>query len=59
MGTVNWMFILPAAFASFVGGQAGARIMSTKLKGKSIRVIFSILLFALCAKLIHQSLAGL
>ena len=58
MGTINWMFILPAAVASFLGGQAGARIMSTKLKGKSIRVIFSILLFALCAKLLHQSIFG-
>ena len=58
MGTINWKFILPAAVASFVGGQAGARIMSTKLKSKSIQVIFSILLFALCAKLLHQSIFG-
>jgi uncharacterized membrane protein YfcA len=55
---INWMFILPAAFASFAGGQAGARIMSTRLKGKSIRVIFSILLFVLCARLLHQSVFG-
>lgn len=58
MGTINWKFILPAAVASFVGGQAGSRIMSTKLKSKSIHVIFSILLFALCAKLLYQSLTG-
>ena len=58
MGTINWKFILPAAVASFVGGQAGAMIMSTKLKSKSIHVIFSILLFALCAKLLHQSFIG-
>jgi uncharacterized protein len=51
---INWRFILPAAVASFLGGQAGARIMSTRLKGKAIRIIFSLLLFALCAKLIHQ-----
>jgi uncharacterized membrane protein YfcA len=49
------LFILPAAAASFAGGQAGARIMSTRLKGKSIRIIFSFILFALCAKLLHQS----
>ncbi len=54
MTKINWMFILPAAIASFAGGQAGASIMSTHLKGKSIRVIFSFLLFALCAKVIHQ-----
>jgi uncharacterized membrane protein YfcA len=56
MGQIDWRFILPAAVASFAGGQAGARIMSTKLKGKTIRIIFSLLLFGLCAKLIHQSM---
>ncbi len=58
MEKINWVFILPAALASFAGGQAGARIMSTRLKGKSIRIIFSIILFGLCAKLLHQSLLG-
>jgi uncharacterized membrane protein YfcA len=58
MEKINWLFILPAAVASFAGGQAGARIMSSKLKGKSIRVIFSIILFVLCAKLLHQSVFG-
>jgi uncharacterized protein len=53
---INWPFILPAAVASFAGGQAGARIMSSKLKGKAIRIIFSLLLFSLCAKLVHQAL---
>ena len=55
MADINWMFILPAAVAAFAGGQAGARIMSKGLKGKSIRVIFSIILFILCAKLLYQS----
>jgi hypothetical protein len=32
--------------------------MSTRLKGRSIRVIFSIILFALCAKLVQQSFMG-
>jgi len=58
MERINWLFILPAAIASFAGGQAGARIMSSKLKGKNIRVIFSIILFILCAKLLHQSIFG-
>ena len=57
MGSINWRFILPAAVASFAGGQAGARIMSTRLKGKAIRVIFSLLLFVLSAKLLYQSLS--
>ena len=33
--------------------------MSTRLKGKTIHVIFSILLFALCAKLLHQAVFNL
>jgi hypothetical protein len=59
MAEINWAFILPAAVASFAGGQAGARIMSSRLKGKSIRVIFSAILFVLCAKLLHRSFIGL
>jgi uncharacterized membrane protein YfcA len=55
MAKINWMFILPAALASFAGGQAGSRIMSSRLKGKSIRVIFSVILFILCVKLLHRS----
>jgi uncharacterized membrane protein YfcA len=58
MQKIDWLFILPAAIASFAGGQAGARIMSARLKGKSIRVIFSVILFALCAKLLYQSVVG-
>src|SRR6056297_211071 len=54
MGAINWAFILPAAVASFAGGQAGARLMSTRLKGKTIRIVFSIILFAFCIKLLHQ-----
>lgn len=58
MAEINWSFILPAALASFAGGQAGARIMSGRLKGKSIRVIFSIILFAMCARLLFQAFYG-
>jgi uncharacterized membrane protein YfcA len=58
MAKINWMFILPAALASFAGGQAGSRIMSSRLKGKSIRVIFSVVLFILCVKLLYRSFTG-
>jgi hypothetical protein len=58
MAEINWKFILPAAVASFAGGQAGARIMSSRLKGKSIRIIFSVILFLLCVKLLHQAFLG-
>lgn len=59
MAEINWTFILPAAVASFAGGKAGARIMSSRLKSKSIRVIFSVILFILCVKLLHRSFIGL
>lgn len=55
MEKLNWGFLLPAALACLVGGQAGARIMSTRMKGKYIKVIFSGILFIMCAKLLHQS----
>ncbi len=53
---IDWAFILPAAVASFVGGQAGSRLMSSRLKGKTIRILFSLILFFLCAKLLHRAL---
>jgi len=59
MVSIDWWFILPAAAASFAGGLAGARIMSGRLKGKTIRVIFSFILFALSVKLLHQALINL
>jgi uncharacterized membrane protein YfcA len=56
MASLNWMFILPAAGASFIGGQVGARIMSSGLKGKTIRMLFSGVLFLLCVKLVYQAM---
>jgi hypothetical protein len=58
MAPVDWKFILPAALAALAGGQLGARIMSGHVKARSIRVIFSLVLFAMCAKLIHRFLFG-
>ena len=55
MEKIDWLIILPAAVASFAGGLAGARFMSTRMKGKNIRIIFGVILFFLCAKLLHQS----
>jgi uncharacterized membrane protein YfcA len=52
---MNWSFLLPAALACLAGGQAGAKIMSTRMTGKYIKVIFSGILFILCAKLLHHS----
>lgn len=58
MTEIDWRFILPAAVASFAGGQVGSRIMSAGMKGKSIRTIFGMILFFLCLRLLYQSLAG-
>jgi uncharacterized membrane protein YfcA len=56
MAVINWRFVLPIAAASFTGGLIGARIMSSRVKGKTIRILFSFILFALGAKLMHQAL---
>ncbi|QCQ21904.1 sulfite exporter TauE/SafE family protein [Desulfoglaeba alkanexedens] len=58
MEAIDWGFILPAAAASFVGGQAGARIMSARLKGRNVRVMFGVVLFGMSARLFYQSLFG-
>jgi len=55
---VDWYFLLPAAVAAFLGGQAGARLMSARLTGRTVRLLFSLLLFGLCAKLLHQGFTG-
>ena len=57
-GGINWGFVLPAAAVSLLGGMAGARIMSTRMKGKNIRVLFSFVLFALCVRLLYQVFQG-
>lgn len=56
MEKIDWAFLLPAALAALTGGQLGARIMSTRLKGRSIRILFSVILFLLCARLLYQAL---
>lgn len=58
MEAIDWGFIVPAAAASFVGGQAGARIMSARLKGRNVRVMFGVVLFGMSARLFYQSLFG-
>ena len=52
----DWKFILTAAVFSFLGGQAGSRIMSEKLKGKTVRRIFGVVLILFALKLAQRSL---
>ncbi len=56
MQSVNWRFIVPAALASVVGGQIGARIMSSHLQGRSIKVLFGLVLLFFCAQLLYRAL---
>ncbi|MFH1581526.1 MAG: sulfite exporter TauE/SafE family protein [Pseudomonadota bacterium] len=51
---IDWEFIFPAAICSFTGGQIGSRIMAEKLRGRTIRILFGILLLLFCAKLFHR-----
>jgi len=55
IGAIDWKFVLPAAVFSFAGGQIGSRIMSEKLKGRTIRIIFGVVLLLFSAKLIHRA----
>ncbi len=56
VSTLDWRFIVIAALFSFAGGQAGSRMMTTKLKGRWIRLIFGLVLLAFSVKLIHKAL---
>ena len=51
----DWHLLLPAAVFSFAGGQLGSRIMSAKLKGQTVRRIFSIVLIVFCLKLMQNT----
>ncbi len=48
-------FFLAAIF-SFAGGQIGSSIMAEKLKGKTVRMIFAIVLILFSLKLFHRAL---
>ena len=56
MSAINWPFVLLAAVFSFAGGQFGSRIMSGKLQGKTVRLIFAGVLFVMSARLLYQAL---
>lgn len=48
------LFII-LGFAKF---QAASASMSSRLKGKTIRLMFSVILFILCLKLLHRAFFG-
>ena len=56
ISTIDWRFVLPAAACSFAGGQIGPRIMAEKLRGRTIRIMFGVVLLTLSSKLFHRAL---
>ena len=50
----DWRFILIAALFSFTGGQLGSRIMAEKLKSRTIRRIFGVVLLVFVLKLLQK-----
>jgi len=54
LADTDWKFILMAAIFSFTGGQLGSKIMAEKLKGRTVRQIFGIVLLIFVAKLIQR-----
>jgi uncharacterized membrane protein YfcA len=56
VSAINWPFVLLAAVFSFAGGQVGSRLMAEKLKGRTVRLLFAGVLFAMSARLLYQAL---
>ncbi|UCG11598.1 MAG: sulfite exporter TauE/SafE family protein [Deltaproteobacteria bacterium] len=54
LARADWKLILVAACFSFAGGQVGSRIMAEKLKAKTVRRLFGIVLLAFAFKLIQR-----
>ena len=51
----DWTFLILAAAFSFAGGQLGARVMAEKLRGRTVRQIFGVVLLIFAAKLIQKA----
>jgi len=55
LADTDWNFIFTAAIFSFAGGQLGSRIMAEKLKGRTVRQIFGVVLLLFTFKLIQRA----
>ncbi|MEF8822709.1 MAG: sulfite exporter TauE/SafE family protein [Desulfohalobiaceae bacterium] len=55
ISVIDWPFVLLAAFFSFIGGQVGSRLMAGKLQGKTVRVLFALVLLAMSGRLLYQA----
>ncbi|MCP4572255.1 MAG: sulfite exporter TauE/SafE family protein [bacterium] len=54
---VDWRFLGLAAVCSFAGGQIGSRIMADRLRGRTVRLVFGVVLLAFCARLVSRIVA--
>jgi uncharacterized protein len=52
MGEVNWLILLPAAFAAYVGGLLGTRFMHTRVKPGMVKKFLGIVLLGLAVKMV-------
>jgi uncharacterized membrane protein YfcA len=55
LADTDWKFILIAAVFSFTAGQLGSRIMAEKLKGRTVRMLFGLVLLGFAFKLIQRT----
>ncbi len=55
ISSIDWKFIFWAALFSFAGGQIGSRIMAEKLRGRTIRIVFGVVLLGFFFKLLQRT----
>ena len=53
---IDWGFALPAALVCFLGGQAGSRLMITRVSPRVIKRIFAVILVLFAARLLQKVL---
>ncbi len=56
IGQMEWKLALVGAGAAVVGSQLGSRLMADKMKGKTLRIIFAVVLILVGVQLIFKEL---
>ncbi len=54
IAAIDWQMLLPAAVMCLIGGQLGSRIMVAKLKGRTVQILFGIVLMGFVARLLQK-----
>ncbi len=52
MGAVNWLILVPAALAAYVGGLLGTRFMHTRVEPGMVKKFLGIVLLGLAVKML-------